>query len=189
MPKENASFVTASKYLCLPAVIETLLRLREYQIISQFEIANEIGIVLPDHCRPIELHNYSHSSSSMLWGLKPDPLTITNLLAKKSIPLICTYHHYSEFEDWSFEEAIQKAAAQEEDVIFCFDYRLLSRDLPGRLGHAALLLDYKGTGFRGFFSIFDPGPEKSGIKQVSAEDMFLNLKSINGGWLHFFPSP
>jgi hypothetical protein len=192
MMRKNSNLIADStvayKYLCLPASIESLLCYKGYKPLSQIEIANSLGVAFPDGYQQDKIYNYTYSSTPNIWGVRPDSLAISKMLQDYSINLSCRFHHYSEYEDWSFEDSVRQANAAGDGIILCFDYRLFSLDKAGRFGHAALLLSYEGDGFGGQLSVFDPGPEDYGVKQVRAEDMFLSMRSINGGWLHFFPT-
>jgi hypothetical protein len=191
MPASNdflSSFVIAYKYLCLPASIESLLRHKGYKQLSQIEIANYLGVTFPNDYQQDKIHNHTYSGSPDLCGVRPDPLNISKMLQDYSVELSCRFHNYSEYEDWSFEYSVQQANSAGDGIILCFNYRLFSLDRTDSFGHTALLLGYEGDGFRGQLSVFDPGPEDYGVKKVIAEDMFLSMRSINGGWLHFFPA-
>ena len=183
-----ADSTVAYKYLCLPASIESLLRYKGYKQLSQIEIANSLGVTFPDDYLQDQICNYAFSSTPYTWGVRPDPQAISKMLQDYSINLSCRFYHSSEYEDWSFENSVQQASNAGDGIILCFDYRLFSLKEASSFGHAALLLGYEGDGFRGRLSVFDPGPEDYGVKQVRAEEMFLSMRSINGGWLHFFPT-
>jgi hypothetical protein len=177
--------VVAARYLCLPAVIENVLIGLNHTGLDQFEIAERLGVVIPEEGSIPHITNYARSSDSFRLGVSPDSEVLNYFFAEHGIPLCCGYHHHTLYEDWMFEAFVVKAHGKGEPVIFCFDYSLFSGQQGRRFGHSVQLLELQEEYGRVTMSVYDPGPETHGVKTVTAQDMYHAIKRITGGWLHF----
>jgi hypothetical protein len=175
-------------YLCFASCLRTVIEGYCGIVTDEFDIGNELGVITPDaYESKLEFHSQSNLSTD--WGVNVDTVRINSVLTSYQANLECKYHSAKMFEDYAFDDFVQKSLKGDNMIILGFDYNYLFKmSATEIIGHAAVGISTvdkpNGLGI----NIFDPGPRLSAQKQVDSFDMYVACKRKGGGVWTFNPT-
>jgi hypothetical protein len=176
----------AKRYLCFAACLQIAAKDGFGLEIDQVEIADRLGVVLPEGFDASELvncglSNIRFASDVGSWGITPRIKEINNLL-KLHGALECRFESISLFQDWEFEDRLIALNRSGHRPIVGFDYHSLwGGSAPRNQGHCALV-QHIGTQERSFMvEMYDPGPDQAGFRTVDSESLYRSCRKKHGG--------
>lgn len=161
--------IQAKKEYCFPAVVEILLKFYGYNNMDQCAIAKEL-------CR------LTHQSitSFIQDGLRVQPGVLNCFFEEKGYSLREKFISYTEiYDEYDFERKIHDQQIQKSFIICGYNYSRLFFKRNGSANHVSIIcsLDSKAEKI----TLFDPGPEESGHKEVKIDDLWCALKAAQAG--------
>lgn len=100
-----------------------------------------------------------------------------------AVPLECSFEAISRFEDWEFESRLKELAESSRLPIVGFDYNALFGELvQAGQGHCAIVYrvpPINGSGVE--IDIYDPGPDRAGLKSVDSYSLYRACRRRHGG--------
>ena len=177
----NYQIIESAPYCCFAASLESLLKRHDFNDITQYDIANEIGVTFLEDEKdlvPGSLKRVAFSSEHDKVGIHIYEDTLKNLFLRFKLPFYETYVSWHEIADWNFEEILQ-SVSPEDDVIFYFDFGSLYREEKNKgIGHTGLFVSIDEDSK---ITYLNPGPRFLGMNQFSVDDFVDAIKSRNGG--------
>lgn len=172
----------AENYLCVPAVMETIIRADNYTSINKYDIANYLGIVLPNGISYPQINNFTISNDSKELGVKLKQNTINDLFTHFGIALHENYESISLFDRDFFADSLADLLSKGMHIVCGFDYNFLYNLGDEYVGHVSIVLDSNPANDEVF--LLDPGPKGHGIKRVNALSLYSAInKAKDGLWL------
>ena len=172
-------FIVSEHFLCLATIVEMILNDIGITQYDRFVIAESLGIVLP-------LSEYGwirgaqYSDNMERWGIPFNERRLNDFFAKRSIPLYADYTFATPFS--LTEEEIN--TWQDCYVIILLSYGEYNGNLDLlRCGHAVF---YLGKSDEKLLTIYDPGPDESGKKRISASILGEAMYQRKGGYIRIF---
>ncbi len=177
----NYQLVESAPYCCVAASIESILRRHGFNTISQYDIANYIGIVAPESDKddmPIELCNITYTNDNTKVGLHLYNKTLNNLFEHFNLPFKESYISWQELSDWNIDSILQNLH-DDIDALFLFDFGLLyHEDKNIGIGHAGIFVAIDENYMVEYLS---PGPRFIGLGRFSSEDFVYAIRAKRGG--------
>lgn len=169
--------IIAKPYLCMAAVLQTIILYLTGRPIEQEDIANYLGVYLPCNFKST-LVKTAHTRKNDKWGIVLRDRSLLKLFKHYSLPLDEEFLPISTFSDWSFDDVIHTVLQEKHASIMCgYDNSLLSNGISGNIGHVSLI-----TGIRkSKIEIIDPGPFNAGTKLVDSYALFKAIHSKHDG--------
>lgn len=170
--------VIAEQYLCFPAMLEMVIYNTTGKSISQYNIAERFGITVPFNYSGA-LKNIIKSNDSSQYGTHIEEKDINAFLTETGIPLKCEYIEGKRINDIFFSERIEKFLSQDMTIICSYSYGYLY-GVKGAisLGHISQVLSIDNNET---VQIYDPGPDRHGVKSVSSILLHDAIRYRNGG--------
>lgn len=175
------TLIKSAPYCCFAASLESVLKRHGICHISQYDIANYLGLVVfkddIDNV-PQLLTNISVTTEPQSVGIHIHNDTLPHLFHRYSLPYQETYISWQEISDWNFQEILQNISS-DFDVILYFDIgRLYNEENNYGVGHTGLLIsvDEPST-----VVLFNPGPRFFGIDKFSTDELVEAIKARQGG--------
>lgn len=177
----NYSIVKSAPYCCVPSCIEMVLRRHGYNEVTQYDIANSIGIYAlrdDDVTLPKELINVKYTSDFNMVGMHLYKDTLNKCFEFFKLPFKETYIHWNEISDYNIS-ALLSAISDKNDAILFFDFGYLfheKNDLG--IGHAVV---FSSLNEKGDVSFVNPGPGFIGQGQASSDEVYYAIRARQGG--------
>lgn len=173
--------IESAPYCCFAASLESVLKRHGICNVTQYDIANYIGIVvLEDDNKniPKELNNIRYTNDPVQVGLHIEDKTIPDLFNHFNIPLKETYISWNEISDLNFD-SILLAVPEESDALLYFDFGdLYNEERNQGVGHTGLYVSMDSNYNVKYLSA---GPRFIGFGVFSSEDFVRAIKSRKGG--------
>ena len=144
--------------------------------ISQFSIANELGVTVPKGYKRL-VANQNYSDSEYEYGIKIDDEKLKYMLSSygvkevKNLPI-------NYMDEFSFFETIKKLLNDNYWVICGFSYGMLYDDPElYDCGHVNLILNTIGDSK---VVVYDPGPKNPGQKIIEEDNLYVAMRKHAG---------
>lgn len=161
--------IEAKKGYCFPAVIEVLLKSYGYDDFDQCAIAKKL-------CK-LAGQNMAMFVED---GLKLKPGILNSFFAENGFRLQENYISYTKmYDEYDFESRLQEYCTQGVFIICGYNYSRLFDRCKGTANHVSIVCSVNPK--LGKITIFDPGPENQGYKEVDTDDLWCALKSAQAG--------
>lgn len=175
------TIVESAPYCCIAASLESILKRHGFNDVSQYDIANYIGVVVNEHDKdiiPSCLLNVTYTSENTKVGMHLYKETLNDLFKHFGLPLKESYISWQELSEWNIDSILQ-SLSDEDDAIFLFDFgRLYHEDKNIGIGHSGLFVSLDNNSIIQYLS---PGPRFVGFAEFTSEDMLYAIKARRGG--------
>lgn len=173
--------IESAPYCCLAASLESLFKYHGYDNVTQFDIANYIGIFVFKEDRssiPQSITNISVTTDPKMVGLHIYKETLNKLFEHFQLPFSETYLSWQEITDWNFENILRNIKP-DEDAILYFDFGCLYGEEKNKgIGHTGLFVSIDENSNIEYLS---SGPRFIGLDQHPVPDFVDAIKSRHGG--------
>lgn len=161
--------IQAKKEYCFPAVIEILLKFYGYCDIDQCVIAQKL----------CELTGQD-ATSFIQDGLQIRPGTLNTFFEENNFKLKEQYISCSKiYDEYDFECKLKEQCEQDSFIICGYNYSWLFDKRCGTANHVSVICSVNSESEK--ITIFDPGPEDYGHKEVKIDDLWYALKIARAG--------
>lgn len=181
--------VESAPFCCVAASLESVLKRHGFDKISQYDIANYVGIVVNESDKdnvPSILQNITYTTDDTKVGMHLYNDTLNNLFEHYNLPLKEAYISWHELSEWNIDNVLQ-SISDEDDAMFLFDFgRLYSEDKNIGIGHSGLFVSIDNHSKIKYLS---PGPRFVGFGTFTSEEFFRAIIARKGGIsiIHSFP--
>ena len=180
--KKEYSNIVAENYLCVPAVLETILKADGFLEIDMYEIANYFGVVLPNDISYSKLTNYSHSDNTKKQGIILNNDSINSFFINYKISLREKYVRINTIDKDFFSDFVNDVLASGKHIICGFEYHNLYGSVGDYSGHVSIIINVDLN--KECMFLLDPGPKKPGVKKVSAHSLYSAISAAKDGlWI------
>lgn len=173
--------IESAPYCCFAASLESILKRHGFNNVTQYDIANEIGVTIMEDEKeyvPEILVNVSFSSEREKLGMHIYKDTLENLFRHFKLPFYEIYIGWNEIADWNFEQLLQ-SVSPEDDIIIYFDFGYLYHEEKNKgVGHTGLFVSIDE---KSMIEFVNPGPRFLGHNKSSIDDFVDAIKSRHGG--------
>lgn len=173
--------IKSAPYCCFAASLESILKRHGVNDITQYDIANEIGVTFMEdekECIPENIVNVSFSSEYEKLGMHIYKDTLDKLFKHFKLPFHELYISWNEIADWNFEQILQSVSS-EDDVIIYYDFGHLYHEERNKgIGHTGVFVSIDEDSMIEFVN---PGPRFIGHNKSSVDDLVDAIKSRHGG--------
>lgn len=173
--------VESAPYCCVAASLESVLKRHGFNDVSQYDIANYIGVVVHESDRQIvlpNLKNISYTKDKTKVGLHLYDDTLNGLFEHFNLPLKESYISWQELSEWNIDSVLQ-SISDEDDAMFLFDFgRLYHEGNNIGIGHSGLFVSLDA---RSRVQYLSPGPRFVGLGNFTSEDFLDAIKARRGG--------
>lgn len=174
-------FIESGPYCCLAASLESVLKRHGIRRITQYDIANYLGLVIFESDKeniPQSLTNLSYTKDPQSVGIHIHKDTLAQLFRHYTLPFQESYISWQEIADWNFEEILRNVSPV-DDVILYFDIgRLYKEEKNYGVGHTGLLVSVDDSSMVEFLN---PGPRFFGMAKFPADALVEAIKARHGG--------
>ena len=171
------TFVIAQNYLCFFALIEMVVKDASENDISQEELCEEFGVVVP-HNYKTELRNIRYSSNENDYGVHVTDQIIQKYFDDKKIDLHVKYIDSTYINEINFGDVLIDNLNKKRYIIMTYSYGVLyNMNDKYNIGHVALLekvIDEDRA------LIYDPGPDGAGEKVIGIMQMHYAMRRKGG---------
>lgn len=172
-------YVIAENYLCFYAVIETILSDIGINMFSQYDLANEFGVVLPYEHSISNVHNVTFSDDIRLLGAHVNEQRINDFFKANRIKLKISYLPENPYIDYDYDKYGHFIPERNIYYIYYFSYGSLYHEVQNyNVGHVSLLVNCPSLDQ---LEIYDPGPRSAGVKVIRRISMHDAMEDIRGG--------
>lgn len=173
--------VMSAPYCCVAANIESILKRHGIYNISQYDIANEFGIVaLISEMEelPAELTNVTYTDDVKQVGMHLTNDSLNDFFVKHNLPFHETYIGWRSISEINIDSMLQ-AVNEDYDVIFYFDFGDLYNEERNRgVGHSSVFISLDESYI---ITHLNPGPRFLGLNKHGSEDIAHAIRSRAGG--------
>lgn len=173
--------VESGPYCCVAACLESVLRRHGITYITQYDIANDIGLVVFEEDKgklPIELTNIRYTTNPCEVGMHLHNNTLNDFFKSKGLTFQESYINWREIGEINIDSIIS-SIDESYDAIFYFDFGFLYAEEHNRgIGHSGLLLSLDSYGM---IDYINPGPRFIGEQNCSSEDLVQAIRVRKGG--------
>ena len=174
--------IIAENYLCVPAVLETVLKSEDILDIDKYTIANYFGVVLPQGIVYPQVKNCSHSDVPKQQGIILKNDSINKFFKDKKIPLHEQYTKLNLIDKDFFTDFIFDTLFSEKHIICGYEYHTLYGSTGDYAGHVSIIVNVDVN--NDIVYLLDPGPKNSGLKTVSAYNLYHAIfEAKDGIWI------
>lgn len=175
----NLKHIIAENYLCFYAVLEMILSDIGINGFSQYNLANEFGVVLPfEHSIP-NVYNVSFSNDIRSQGAHINEDKINRFFGTHRMNLKISYIPENPYIDYGYDTYGNFIPSNRKYYIYSFSYGSLYNEVVNyKVGHVSLLISCPSLGQ---LEIYDPGPRMAGIKVIKRIAMHDAMEDIRGG--------
>lgn len=172
-------YVIAENYLCFYAIIETVLSDIGVNKFSQYDLANEFGVVLPyGHSIP-NVYNVIFSDEIYYLGAHVNEQKINSFFKSNEIELKISYIPENPYIDYDYDKFDCFITESNKYYIYYYSYGSLYHEAKNyNVGHVSLLLNCPSLER---LEIYDPGPRLAGAKTIRRISMHDAMEDIRGG--------
>jgi len=172
--------IVAHPYLCVAALLETILKSEGYEQPDQLAIAEYFGVYLPPGVK-LPVRNVHYVNDDGKWGVVVHDEDLNRFFAVHGVSLREEYVPIARLADWEFEAQLRKAISNGHHVICGFSYNRLYGAADKALGHVSLVLELTE---RESVVLLDPGPDCPGPRQVDLVDLYSAIHAKPDGlWI------
>lgn len=176
--------ISEKPYCCVPAVLQMIQARRGLPIISQDEIGWELGLIVPPGLKSEFTKVRTGSMPRAGYGTqtsKPE-FSIERYFDRKHLPLSIVRVSPSSLKE--LISTIEAAFAQDDDIVLCFNSRLLFGD--GDLEHVSLIEEFNKNS--GQVKVVDPAIGAPKQRTTTINTVFKaiknhNVSEIGGVWI------
>lgn len=177
--KKQYELVVAENYLCVPAVLETLLKSEGHRDIDKYRIANYLGVVLPPSVHYPQVINCTFSAASNLQGIKICRDTLNCFFSAFDLPLHEEYLNVRMIGHDLFSEYIFDILSSGKHIICGYEYFSL-HGLSGKyVGHVSMIVNLNLRSER--IALLNPGPKEPGFEIVSSYMLYRAISIAKDG--------
>ena len=169
----------AENYLCVPAVLETILESENIHSLNMYSIADYFGVVLPCNITYPMINNVSHSSKSKELGITLKYDSINTFFADFNIPLCEQYIGINMIHRDFFVDYVSDILSSGKHIICGFEYHSLYNTIGEYTGHVSIIVDADVS--KETINILDPGPKEPGQKTILAESLYRAVSFAKDG--------
>lgn len=146
-------YIKSENYLCFATLLEMILRDIGIQRYTRFDIAEELGITLPQSENGF-VNRAVYSDNAFEWGIKMDAKKLNAFFKKADIALSAEYIYTTPYT--MLEDEVKKW--KQCYVIFLFSYGELINNFDlQKVGHAALFINMPN---KQEICMYDPGTKR-----------------------------
>lgn len=175
------TIVESAPYCCVAASLESILKRHGFNGVSQYDIANYVGVVVNEHDRgkvPSNIFNVTYTYDNTKVGMHLYNETLDGLFKHFGLPLKESYISWQELSEWNFDDILQ-SLSDEDDAMFLFDFgHLYHEDQNVGIGHSGLFVSFENSSMVQYLS---PGPRFVGFAKFASEDFLYAIKARRGG--------
>lgn len=175
--ERDLKYIVGENYLCFYAILEMILSDIGVNQFSQYDLANEFGVVLPRGYMIPNVHNVTFSDNVRSLGAHINEQVINTFFRRHKIDLGISYisanpfSNYDKYDHYTHED--------HKYIIYSFSYGILYKEVKNNnVGHASLLLNCPSLEQ---LEIYDPGFRAAGVKIVKRNAMHEAMENIRGG--------
>ena len=173
--------IESAPYCCWAASLESILKRHGYNHVSQYVIANYLGLVVFESDRndmPKTLTNISYTTDPKKVGLHIYDDTLPNLFHQFNLPFKEKYIGWQYISDWNFED-ILNGINPDYDVMIYFDFgRLYHEEKNYGVGHTGLFVSMDKSSK---IELLNPGPRFLGLNNFASDDIVDAIRAREGG--------
>lgn len=174
--------LVADNYLCVPTVLEIILKSENVPNFDKYMIANYFGVVLPQQVVYSQISNYSHSEDSIHQGITLKRDSINNFFKKNNIPLKEHFVWIKYIDRDFFSDFIYENLISGKHIICGYEYNTLYKKTGKYAGHVSIITTADPN--KDVLCLLDPGPNSPGLKTISAQDLYYAiLRAKDGLWV------
>lgn len=172
----------AENYLCVPAVLETIIKSESINGINKYDLANFLGVVLPSGLKYPQITNFSYDESTQNLGVKLTYNSINNLFDFYGIPLVEHYVKINIIDKDFFVDYLNDVLLSGKHIVCGFEYHSLYKQIGDYSGHVSIIFNVDENSETVY--LLDPGPRGAGIKAVKTYDLYQAIsKAQDGLWI------
>lgn len=165
----NEMQIQAKKEYCFPAVVEILLKLYGYNDMDQCVIAQKL----------CELTGQD-VVSFVQDGLRIKPGILNKFFVENGLKLKEQYISYAEiYDEYDFECKLKAQCEQDSFIICGYNYSWLFNKRSGTANHVSIICSVNSDLEK--ITMFDPGPERYGHKDVKIIDLWYAMRIAQAG--------
>ena len=172
-------YIIAENYLCFYALLEIILSDIGINVFTQYDLANEFGVVLPLGYSIANVYNVSFSSEMRDYGVHIDEQKFNVFFENYRISLKMSYISENPYIDYTYDKYSCFIPNGKEYYIYSFSYGSLYNEVKNYdVGHVSLLLNCLSSEQ---IQIYDPGPRSAGVKVIRRLSMHNAMEDFRGG--------
>jgi hypothetical protein len=171
--------VKAEPNLCVPAVLETVLKFYGIDCFDQHDLASFFTVHVPSHTKQVE-KNIVIDDNPRNWGIIIENNGINRLFRRLHIPLKEKYFSISKIiDEVSFEETLNSILDNGNIAICGYNHSALYGRNDGEFRHVSIIASLDKDSEE--VIIADPGPEGYGMQRVKIENLFFSTRRAGDG--------
>lgn len=173
--------IESAPYCCVAASLEAMLKRHNFNDVTQYDVANFIGVVAYESDRgelPKGLTNISYTNDVDQIGMHLRENSLSDLFSHFNLPFKETFINWNELSDWNIDGILQ-AIPDEDDALLLFDFGWLYGEEKNRgVGHSGLFVSIDTSSI---ITYMNPGPRFIGIGHFASEDFVTAIRAKHGG--------
>lgn len=177
----NYQLVESAPYCCVAASLESIFKRHGYNDITQYDIANYIGITVHVNDKikiPSKLTNIVYTNENIKLGMHLYNDTLNDMFNFFNLPFKELYISWQEITEWNID-IILNNILDKDDAILLFDFGYLyHEDRNIGIGHSGLFISLDKNHIIEYMS---PGPRFIGFDKFKSEDFVNAIKARRGG--------
>lgn len=171
--------IVAENYLCFAASLEMVLHDRWNLEVTQYEIAESLGVFVPQDFE-LAVKNKFICNDVRELGIHLDASQVNLLFKKYKLNVQTEYIPACRINEALFEDTVLSYLKHDINIICAYSYGFLYNIKKlYNVGHTSLICDVTKLGIK----IYDPGPAKSGFKEVDEFLLYDAIRAHEGGIL------
>lgn len=169
--------VIADNYLCFLSLLEMIIWDSTSLRLTQHSLVEEFGIIVP-YGYTTSYKNVKFSSVENDYGVHISEEELQRFFNKRRINLRIKYIDSTRINELDLDVRFERYLEEKKYVILAYSYgTLYNKPDHINLGHVALLEKVIGEDI---IQIYDPGPDKAGIKNISILKMYDAMRRKGG---------
>ena len=173
---------SSENYLCVPTVLECIIKSEGFSTISRYDIANFFGVSLPEGVVYSEVTCYQTVDDNEKLGVTIKNDSVNQLFSFFRIPLRESFVSLQCLERDFFPDYIYKVLLDGKHIICGYDYNTLYKINSEYIGHVSVV--YSISDDLRHVCIIDPGPKGFGIKQIDLDSLYHAIyRARDGLWI------
>lgn len=177
----NYQLIESAPYCCVAASLESIFKRHGYNKITQYDIANYIGItvhVSDINNMPLRLSNIVYTNDNTKVGMHLYNDTLNNMFHHFKLPFKELYIGWQEITEWNIDSILNNIL-DKDDAILLFDFGYLyHEDKNVGIGHSGLFISLDNNHIVKYMS---PGPRFLGIDNFESGGFVNAIKARKGG--------
>lgn len=171
-------YISQKPYCCVVACVQMLLQRRQLPLLTQEEIAYELGVVLPPDQRHLLPKSYKVAKPKSGYGtrIQTKRYALKGFFRRRKYPLTDAYFIGNRFRTaMTLRKFLREQLGAGNDLLTCFNYPLLY-GLNGSWGHASLVERIDDE----FVYLRDPDPSQKKLRRVVIADLRKAMQGFAG---------